>query len=197
MKKIEWLRWSNPLGGSVEFVPEDTREDEWVSVVRPVIPTASGLMPVTVYANFAAHFNFWMMHTNFNISKSVLDVLRRVPGVETLDVVARYHARVGFGRCFDDREVRREIGEMLGVTIPAPSRVGPPEVVLDRETSERVDMIRASLSGKYRFWAIYVIPNGEVSVVRTDKGADYERWLDLYRRSRNLVGGMIFASHED
>lgn len=78
-----------------------------------VMATPMGIIPVTENTASGKIFNFWIGHTNFNISKRVSDIIEETEGVETLDVFTRYRFRIGVGKAFSDSEVMRDINVQL------------------------------------------------------------------------------------
>lgn len=77
-----------------------------------VISTPMGMVPLTEHTDPNQIFNFWVGHTNFDISKDIVDVINHVSGVETLDIYTRYRFRVGIGKHPDfvkDRDVLNNI----------------------------------------------------------------------------------------
>lgn len=126
--KVVWQWWENPLGGGPEWsdgppedknVPEPYDEDPEEYPIRPVMMTDAGIVPVNVYGDVFEAFDFWMGHTDVNLSKAIIDILRKIDGVETLYVVTRYRFRVSFGLCFESSEVKKRIEEVVA-TWPKP-----------------------------------------------------------------------------
>jgi len=74
-----------------------------------VMATPMGIIPVTENTASGKIFNFWIGHTNFNISKRVSDIIEETEGVETLDVFTRYRFRIAIGKIFEDSEVKKNI----------------------------------------------------------------------------------------
>lgn len=58
-------------------------------------------------------FNFWMGHTNFDISKKIAQIIERTDGVETLDIFTRYRFRISIGKAFNDSETMRNINKTI------------------------------------------------------------------------------------
>jgi hypothetical protein len=58
-------------------------------------------------------FNFWVGHTNFNLSKKIVKIIEESEGVEILDVFTRYRFRIGIGKCFSDSETMKTINDKL------------------------------------------------------------------------------------
>lgn len=73
------------------------------------IITPMGIIPYDETNAASKVFNFWVGHTNFNVSKSVSTIIEDTDGVETLDVFTRYRFRIGIGRLFKPSEVMSNI----------------------------------------------------------------------------------------
>ena len=130
---IIWQKWVDPFG-------EDTEESKWTDydnetpdfhstlmdkednhLSKPktikVISSPMGLIPYSEHTASGKIFNFWVGHTNFNLSKSMVDVIEQIPGVETLDVFTRYRFRIAIGKCFEDSEVMNDINNITTETL--------------------------------------------------------------------------------
>jgi hypothetical protein len=75
----------------------------------PIVVGPIGLVPIQEANLPSSLFNFWMGHTTFRLTGNHEDAIEGVDGVETLDVFTPYRFRVGVGRAFDDRKVRKAI----------------------------------------------------------------------------------------
>jgi len=116
MNKIVWEKWNDPFGDNLEESKwnnyDDTENDEdteylqsQISKPVKVIASPLGLIPYNEYTASSKIFNFWIGHTNFNISQDVTDVIEDCDGVEILDIFTRYRFRIAVGKCFTDSEV--------------------------------------------------------------------------------------------
>lgn len=76
--------------------------------VKAII-TPMGIVPYDEYNSASKIFNFWIGHTNFNISKQVSQIIENIEGVETLDVFTRYRFRIGIAKLFKPSEVMSSI----------------------------------------------------------------------------------------
>ena len=74
-----------------------------------VIATPMGIIPMNENTASGKIFNFWVGHTNFDITKQVADTIEKTDGVETLDIFTRYRFRIGVGKAFYDSEVKQTI----------------------------------------------------------------------------------------
>ena len=131
MNYIVWEKWRDPFLGYDEneidldsevnnFFDEDddhhaiedkTPIDQIKELGKQirVIATPMGLIPYNEYTASSKIFNFWIGHTNFNLSKKIVNIIEKTDGVETLDVFTRYRFRIGIGKVFEDRDVMKNI----------------------------------------------------------------------------------------
>ena len=72
-----------------------------------------GIIPFNDNTASGKIFNFWMGHTNFDISKSIVNIIEKIDGVETLDVFTRYRFRIAIGKAFDDSQIMRNINKKI------------------------------------------------------------------------------------
>jgi len=75
----------------------------------PMILTPFGIIPYTENTAAGKIFNFWVGHTNFNITDKIASIIEEIPGIETLDVFTRYRFRIGIGKAFTNRNVMHNI----------------------------------------------------------------------------------------
>lgn len=78
-----------------------------------VIATPMGIIPLNDNTASNKIFNFWVGHTNFDITFNVASIIEHTEGVETLDIFTRYRFRVGIGKAFDDSIVMRNINNRI------------------------------------------------------------------------------------
>ena len=128
--KIIWQKWVDPFGrdeDSSDFDPyigdyqddeEPNDHDEELKVQHQsqaikAIATPMGIIPFNDNTASGKIFNFWMGHTNFDISKSIVNIIEKIDGVETLDVFTRYRFRIAIGKAFDDSQIMRNINKKI------------------------------------------------------------------------------------
>jgi hypothetical protein len=127
--KIIWEKWNDPFGDNLdetkwnnydnEELDEESEllDNEYVKahMTKPikVISSPLGLIPYNEYTASGKIFNFWVGHTNYNLSKSVIDIIEKCNGVELLDVFTRYRFRIGIGKCFNDSDVMKNITDSI------------------------------------------------------------------------------------
>jgi hypothetical protein len=125
MNKIIWEKWTDPFGDDLDetkwnnYDDEDLDndaellDDEYIKTKmgKPVKVIASpvGLIPYNEHTASSKIFNFWVGHTNFNISKTISNIIEKCDGVELLDIFTRYRFRMGIGKCFNDSEIMQNV----------------------------------------------------------------------------------------
>lgn len=170
--KILWEKWINPLDApQLQPGADEEADEEFLEfsgefsntnnpfAKTPVIIGPMGIIPVGDNNNIGKIFNFWIMHTNFNISEVVLNTLQAIDGVESIDTqtMTRYRVRLAFGRLFDAMEVKREIEETL---------------CKKQDTRNINDLIETTanyLSSRYKFWAVLRTKDGQLSTLYDNK----------------------------
>lgn len=139
---IIWEKWKDPFGLEDESIeelldsysdyneekeddqnPYDEEEEEdngfeylansLPKVKIPMILTPFGIIPYTENTAAGKIFNFWVGHTNFNITTKIASLIEETPGIETLDVFTRYRFRIAIGKAFMNRKVMHDINNTL------------------------------------------------------------------------------------
>lgn len=120
---IIWEKWVDPFGQNQEEtkwseydndnISSDIEDEEIRFQKINAIATHMGIIPYNEYTDCSKIFNFWLGHTNFDITQNVADIVQSIDGVETLDIFTRYRFRVAFGKAFSDREVMGKITETI------------------------------------------------------------------------------------
>jgi hypothetical protein len=138
--QIIWQKWRDPFGeddisegafdpylgnysednDNIEAEYEDDKVENIFDKIQKnsitqikVISTPMGVIPVTENTASGKIFNFWIGHTNFDITKSIALLIEQIPGVETLDIFTRYRFRIAVGKAFDDSSVMRDINNKV------------------------------------------------------------------------------------
>ena len=78
-----------------------------------VIATPMGMIPLNDNTASNKIFNFWVGHTNFDITHHIGRIIELTDGVETLDIFTRYRFRIAVGKAFDDSTVMRQINSRV------------------------------------------------------------------------------------
>lgn len=118
---IAWQKWFDPFGededDSTDFNYEDEEIEDSDVTFAPkqfkAISTPMGIIPYTENTASSKIFNFWLGHTNFDITNKIASIIGECLGVESLDVFTRYRFRIAIGKAFDESEVKKNITETI------------------------------------------------------------------------------------
>jgi hypothetical protein len=190
-RKIIWKPWIDPLianDKSKQVLEVDEEEETYKdsynafehdlmekikpdtgSPTGPIIVGPMGVIPLNEHNLPSKVFNFWMMHTNFNIGSNEANILESVPGVESLEIFSPYRCRVSFGMAFDMNEVKDEIEKAL--CEPTSTK---------RANTTALDIIKAQLKSKYTYWAIFVLPDGQIDYRTGDTRESISKEIESY-----------------
>jgi hypothetical protein len=105
---IDWSKWNDPF-----YVEKPELSEDQIDYKGKILVTPMGFIPIGEYAVPSKNFNLWLADTNFDIDNEVIDAVKTMPGVETLDVLTRYKMRVGIGKTFDEDDVKYFIQSVL------------------------------------------------------------------------------------
>ena len=169
-KKIQWLKWYDPLRWQESKDPEESGEQSTIDSfsseaqedeARHVRMLAGpyGLVPVGEHGLSSKLYKLWVAHSNFDITSSIARVVAQVPGVEILRVWTRYRMWVGIANLFDTQDVQRAIEREL---------CGEPEKLSSRPISQKreaaVQMLEKNLLRDYgdMEWIIYSDEDGDL-----------------------------------
>lgn len=126
--KIIWEKWIDPFGENIEETKWNNYDDDNMdqstelfndhinqNMEKPVKVIASplGLIPYNEYTASSKIFNFWIGHTNFNISQQISKIIEETEGVELLDIFTRYRFRIAIGKCFNDNNIMTNISDNI------------------------------------------------------------------------------------
>lgn len=129
---IIWQKWQDPFGEKDNddlenteydnFFNDEDSGDDGLDTVKSeifdkkqikVIATPMGIIPINENTASGKIFNFWLGHTNFDITKKIFDIIEKTSGVETLDIFTRYRFRISVGKAFTDSLVMKDIQESV------------------------------------------------------------------------------------
>lgn len=135
--KIVWQKWQDPFSDesvyaspddfvkSPNFIDDinnnhysndddsDEHENNFTKKHIKAIITPFGLMPYNDQYNIGSSFNFWIGHTNFDLTPKITVLIENNEGVEVLDVYTRYRFRIGIGQLFNSSETLSNINQSV------------------------------------------------------------------------------------
>lgn len=119
---IHWEKWADPYEVDMVNNPpeQENNEDEgWqessqeIQITGKYIFTPMGYVAVSDAMTLTKRFNFWVGHTNHELTRVNVQLLENVDGVETLDIWTKYRFRVGIGRLFQDGKVMYQMKQVF------------------------------------------------------------------------------------
>jgi len=223
-KKFRWEKWIDPLNSNideVEVVPKpidiedmpeyleeddnsamlirDEEEGEELHSVTPmkVAHTKLGMVTLTEYSLLANNFNFYILHTNFDIGIKEASIIEQCPGVETLAVITRYRVKIGFPKStkpqFNDDMWNLSA---LQMNIEKELMAEDNAETTFQELSDDLEEARLEAS-KNRYWAIIQFPNKTIDTISSDeKNKQFMSQLELFRELQQHAGCLVFSSED-
>ena len=200
-RQIAWSHWKNPFTLDDEYIEEDEddetpstpwKEEDSAIRIRTVVPTQMGIIPILPHEDFCNSFEFWVADTNFGIENKEFDIIDSTDGVEIFDVLSRYRFRVCIAKLFNAPEVKLDIQNRLGAKRFDSEVINPRDMTLDEETETKVELAKQELGREYSYWAIYLLPNGEMEARGFKNGVEYQKQFDVFKQCQDLVGGVIY-----
>ena len=119
---IVWEKWIDPFAkdnmansDEPDTYNDNLDDDEQLLPPHHMVHTKAIITPLGVIPlhdlSMNEVFNFWIGHTNFNLSKEIASIIEQSEGVEILDIISRYRFRIGIGKIFTDRDVMKIIND--------------------------------------------------------------------------------------
>lgn len=104
--------FSNIMSIAESIADEDYDEDEEEINIGNLIRIDP---KVAEMATLSTTFDCWMGHSNFNLTESIEERLKKINGVEILKICSRYRFFIGVGKMFEFSQVRRDIQKELSI----------------------------------------------------------------------------------
>jgi hypothetical protein len=118
--QIAWIKWNEQKTEPDWEEPDETYFDTEKDEYKDNEPNMISAIPFPMQQSQPKpvvtedDFNFWMGHTNFVITHSILDLLlNECPGVETVDLITSYRFRISIGLLFKSNEVMSMITQSV------------------------------------------------------------------------------------
>ena len=161
-KKIQWLKWEDPLivKNNEEDLDLRSHKDSFKEFeeneerhVRLVLGPY-GLLPLNENAITGKLYKLWVGHCNFDITESVKEKIESVDGVEIFRVWTRYRFWLGVGNLFDDHKVQQNIEHKLIKKLKNEKNKNP-----------AINALIKVLNKKYIAWLVYSDESGELKTI--------------------------------
>ena len=200
---VKWESWIDPLNSNLDEVEwpgfnldEDGDEIPVLQGAQPlkVIQTPMGFVSALDTSFASSNFDFWIMHTNFDLTPEIINIIKTVNGVETLEVYTRYRARIGFPKSgfFKSSDVMSKIQNSIDdfyMNQQLESLESFPNEI-QQKVYETVENLK-----NRDFWTILVLPNGNIDLVTSDKDdRNYQEKIKNLFHINETIGGQIIQS---
>ena len=210
-RKIAWEKWDDDIIEEEAFNKSDLEDfeegaegiEDQLSIFQKIpklVTTPLGIYQLHDKMSPTKQFDCWTGHTNFDITDSVKEIIESDDGVELLVILSRYRFFVGIGKLFNFRSSRTNIESLLcGSDIVKIDKIDSiTDSEFGKEIKETISIIKKSLS-QYKYWAIFVFPNGEIDYISAndDKDEKYVKKLILYKKAKDLSGGFMFRADQE
>ena len=133
-------------------------------------------------------FNLYILKTDFSITKSNINELSVLDGIELLNPISKYQLTVGIGELFNDEYIKQKIESILCGTNQDILDI---ESITDQDCKKEAVNIREELKSFYKYWAMLVYPNGVIDKVYSDDEQDFTERLNEMEELKNVSGGKI------
>jgi hypothetical protein len=142
--------------------------------------------------NVNDNVEYWMGHSNFPITTSILDELDNTDGIDILKPISKYRFIIGLGIHFNLTDVRNEIDRnILGKN--------KNHCELDRICNEKIKgdaySLLSQLTQEYKHWAIYILPNGNIDYCASNElDESYVKKFEGFNLSKQYSNGVLICS---
>tara|TARA_R100000008_G_scaffold81616_2_gene65049 strand:+ start:1302 stop:1961 length:660 start_codon:yes stop_codon:yes gene_type:complete len=214
-KKFAWEKWFNPLDEELESIKNEVEdlmdeapnmfaeEEDIQHQVFPIIqqPPPFGLVSAINEQNrFINSFDFWIMHTNFDVTEDIKSLIEKTPGVESITVLTRYRVKIGLTRSglFNNTQVKQLIQNKI-IALDSKSKAIQEEylsdIIFDTPTQEMIEKTKQDLGDSdCKYWSFYVFPNGQLSVEQVESKDELDEKVQFFQTVEYLIGGKVFYS---
>lgn len=131
-------------------------------------------------------FKLWMGHTNFNLSRPIVQIIQQVEGVELLRIISRYRFIVGIGKAFDTLAVKLQIERSVCGSCNC---VATLDSIKDPNVTSRIKKISEYLN-KYKRWSMLIFPNGNLEFT-IDTDPQFDATVAAYNQIKNLTNSIV------
>jgi hypothetical protein len=130
---IGWEKWIDPFDNDEveeakrvitetynKFAEETGADEDMIESSIPqyyqnikTILTPFGVLPLVNSTLASNHFKFWIGHSNFKLYDVYLPIIKKVDGIESVEILTPYRFRISIGKMFKDREVMDNINKSM------------------------------------------------------------------------------------
>jgi len=135
----------------------------------PIFWGPMGIIPLGNHNLPGKLYNFWVGHTNFDLTKEHLKQLDKVPGIEVVRLMTRYRFWFAIGKQFTPKDVRNAILQEL--TAEKNISLAPINSIL---------LLTSSAKQRWKQWAVIKSPQGRLDCIGDDEVNKVKNKLEQY-----------------
>lgn len=204
IKKFVWEAWVDPIEAyKGDFVLEEDQPFNRKLSSTPVMHTPYGPLPITEYSGAGDRFDLWILHTNFDITPRIIKIIEKTRGVDSVDPITRYRARIGFPRVYQGKSPIFNVSQVkkyIQDNILTLFHEDQDEQIrmFNLDIVRKLRDVRDSLDSNSEYWAIYILQNGQMDVVKAREPD--EHFIDRvgeFTALNHMVGGLLLTSEVD
>ena len=210
IKRFSWEKWNGSFEANEQKDTEEykdgyeKREGGGLNILPmgPLKISPQGMISHQEEVISEDDFDLWILYVNFDITDDIVQLIERIPGVETLEVLTRYRLRIGFPKSNDNGilflvEDTKKTIEKIVLGYFTFSQDELLETFTNQDLINKSKEFRNYLLDKEEYWALYILPNGGMEIVLSNSGGDeFERKIRFLAQVRELVGGIILLSDD-
>lgn len=207
-KKIAWVSQYDHIKETLEKMQQEEKfreieKDNFMDSFSPLMELTTGPSMIPVQHPNAEFMEqeVWWAHTNFALQPNHIQAIYRVEGVSAVEKINKYTFKIGIGQLFEFKDVRQAIQSILCDSKSTDTilsfETNDSIYELPDELQNKVDRIKKKLSQKYKYWAIFVFPNGKIEVaIDNSLSEKFMNKLTMFDITLYYVGGSIFSSSD-
>lgn len=201
--KVIFEKYQDPLDDKEVDIAEDDDDsyddtDEFLPLMgmqRPrafkMLQTPLGFLSLPEHSLATKNMDFWVFHSNFDITFPMIESLNGLPGVEFLKILTRYRGIVGFGKLFDVEESKKNMENALF------HKLEEQQLINTSLPSNKQLNILKDIPVYSKYYAVYTLPNNEVQTVASNEdNAEYREKIAVLQFLHLNIGGIYYDNAE-
>ena len=108
-----WEKWTDPfeLNEEEDEIYNDGYDEN--KQKGRAIMTNMGLVPINPNNTPGKIFNFWVAHSSLDLTREVINKVKKLPGIEIIKPLTRYRMQIGIGKQFNEDEVKSSVNTTI------------------------------------------------------------------------------------
>lgn len=204
-RRIVWIDVTPGDEDNLEELREHEEDDEneqkmlLPQHIRKIAVGPFGAFEVVDFASPYSDHIIYTGHTNFLLTKEIVDSIDKCEGVDILRVPSKYTFHLGIGLGFEVEDVLFNIEMTLNANADDFLEDDNKEnQEIEEVTSMITDIVKDLKEHKY--WAIYILPNGNYETAFCDKEEDlpeFNKKVEKFKEFKKVSNGVFLVNDKD